>query len=447
MSGVIANVARNSEPGNADILVVGAGPAGLAAATACLSRNAKVIVVDSGSPMDKRDHENHWQICSGVGGAGLFSDGKFSFFPSATHLWTLADRESLAAGYAWLARAIGPFEVSAPPFPDRASANSESADQGQDELFVKGYPSFHMPYERRVALTRSLASPVRDSLVTDTDIKAIRFDPGTNRCVCTASTPAQSQFTRLTVRSVIFAGGRFGPVRWGTVFSDAATVYRRLEVGLRIQQAATDFFLKDDPRLDPKVLLRSSDPRYTWRTFCCCREGELMVTRCRGLTSVSGRGVGSKSGQSNIGFHVRISDEIMGTELWPDVLRTLRRLPQPAPRLELLSQFLAATVPDGPTEKSEQAEILGPRIAQLVAEGLVLLRRKYPSLHDTNACVIAPALEGVSFYPDVSAHLRCGSLPLWVAGDATGLFRGLSAAMVSGYYAGIQASDYLESQT
>ena len=198
--------------------------------------------MDSGLPMDKRDRANHEQICSGVGGAGLFSDGKFSFFPSATNLWTLADRKCLETSYAWLARTIDPLGIATPSLPDLASTDSGNANQGQNGLFIKGYPSFYMPYENRVALTRSLATPMRDSLVTATDIKAIRFDPGTNRFACTASTPGQSELTSLTVRSVIFAGGRFAPVQWGTIFSDVATVYRRLEVGLRIQQAATEFF-------------------------------------------------------------------------------------------------------------------------------------------------------------------------------------------------------------
>ena len=171
-----------------------------------------------------------------------------------------------------------------------------------------------------------------------------------------------------------------------------------------------------------------------------------MVTRCSGLTSVSGRGDGPKRGQSNIGFHVRISDQVLGTALWPDVLRTLRILSVSAPTLEPLPSFLADALGNGAHAESKQVAILGPRVARLVAEGLVRLRRTSPALFGDDALVIAPALEGVAFYPELDSGLRCGSLPLWVAGDATGLFRGLSAAMISGYYAGIGASDHLGSR-
>jgi len=31
----------------------------------------------------------------GIGGAGLYSDGKLSFFPSSTELWLLPDQKAL----------------------------------------------------------------------------------------------------------------------------------------------------------------------------------------------------------------------------------------------------------------------------------------------------------------------------------------------------------------
>jgi len=36
--------------------------------------------------------------------------------------------------------------------------------------------------------------------------------------------------------------------------------------------------------------------------------------------------------------------------------------------------------------------------------------------------------------------LQADALRLWVAGDSSGIFRGLTAAIVSGYYSGLQAS-------
>jgi len=72
-----------------DFLIVGAGPAGLACAQSLRVTfpAAKTIVIDSGKSVRHRDHENAVDIACGVGGAGLYSDGKFSFFPSGTDIW------------------------------------------------------------------------------------------------------------------------------------------------------------------------------------------------------------------------------------------------------------------------------------------------------------------------------------------------------------------------
>lgn len=86
-------------PETVDILVVGAGPAGLAAGVACSRHRSNFLVAESGQPLDRRDHEDQVNLTTGVGGCGLYSDGKFSFFPSATQLWQLRTRAALAASY------------------------------------------------------------------------------------------------------------------------------------------------------------------------------------------------------------------------------------------------------------------------------------------------------------------------------------------------------------
>jgi hypothetical protein len=44
------------------------------------------------------------------------------------------------------------------------------------------------------------------------------------------------------------------------------------------------------------------------------------------------------------------------------------------------------------------------------------------------------------------ADLQLAPYPCWVAGDATGLFRGLTAALVSGWYAAERAMEHLAAQ-
>src|SRR5690606_23141324 len=107
-----------------------------------------------------RDDRLPSHLATGVGGAGLFSDGKFSFYPSATHLWQLAPVEGMHAACAWLANELAetgwPIAgLLPPPFPGavRSDAAPDSA-----AISNKVYPSFYGSPEMRSALTARLSS-------------------------------------------------------------------------------------------------------------------------------------------------------------------------------------------------------------------------------------------------------------------------------------------------
>ena len=79
-----------------DVAIVGAGPAGLSAARALrfAAPSLSVSVFESGSLRDPGDPlGDPARLVRGVGGAGLWSDGKFSFFPSASRLWGLENAD------------------------------------------------------------------------------------------------------------------------------------------------------------------------------------------------------------------------------------------------------------------------------------------------------------------------------------------------------------------
>src|ERR1700752_4003317 len=97
------------EVARTQVLIIGAGPAGLGAAAACLARGADFLVLETGARVADRDHADHRRRGTGVGGSGLSSDGKFSFSPSATALWRLPDRRALAASWGWLSALLGAF--------------------------------------------------------------------------------------------------------------------------------------------------------------------------------------------------------------------------------------------------------------------------------------------------------------------------------------------------
>ena len=417
-------------PATTDCLIIGAGPAGLAAAAGCESSRASFLLVEAGVPLAQRDRESPDLLTEGVGGAGLFSDGKFSFFPSASQLWVLRDKDALSAAYRWFCDLISSFGVSTPGFPNNfASIGVEKMDGFER----KCYTSVYMPLEQRMSLMRLLADKLRSRLLTGAEVSRCTFDAGYWTCTFITS---DGRECHLKCRSIIFCAGRFGPLVFKQVFPQGRTEFRRVEVGVRIEQPTDSFFLESDPQIDPKLKV-AGGPNVELRTFCCCRAGEVVATRTRGIWSVSGRADGPRTTSSNVGVNIRILDPAIATEVWSQVAPSLGSRETSIVR-ESVSTFLAVSRPmDAP---SRIGRLLGTVMSDALAHGLKVLGRTYPSLRSSDAIIWAPTIEGVGAYPSINMDLQADALRLWVAGDSSGIFRGLTAAIVSGYYSGLQAS-------
>ncbi len=392
-----------------DVLVIGAGPAGLAAAACCRARGHDYLVVEMGSRAGQRDHTNQRGLGTGVGGSGLYSDGKFSFFPSASALWKLSDAQALDESWRWFSAVVAPLGLVVPPLPVPASLLvTVPAAAGNDLFRQKEYDSVYVSLERRRRLVEELEGQCGSSLLAGVELRSVRSSPDTRLFRCEVRSDSSLALDEVEARAIVFVGGRFGTVGWAATFPEIPQVFRRVEVGVRIEQESEGFFLKDDRFRDPKLILSSRNGRYSWRTFCCCRDGEVVSTEVRGVVSVSGRADGPTTGMPC------------------------------RPTSEQLRQFLVAA------GSGDIAQVLGRGAAALLAEGLQELCVRYPRLRESPARLVAPAIEGVGQYPELTGTLRAGPHPLWVAGDATGIFRGLTAALVSGYFAAAQAAAYSE---
>lgn len=85
------------------VAIIGAGPAGLAALSVIAkSTKIEIFLIDSGKHHNERNHESASDLGVGIGGAGLFSDGKFSFYPSGTKVYQLSDKQLIQDGYQWI---------------------------------------------------------------------------------------------------------------------------------------------------------------------------------------------------------------------------------------------------------------------------------------------------------------------------------------------------------
>lgn len=69
--------------------VIEAGPSGLAAVCSLARQDIDVTVCEAGKELSVREHDVAEDLAVGVGGAGLFSDGKLISYPSGTHVYQI----------------------------------------------------------------------------------------------------------------------------------------------------------------------------------------------------------------------------------------------------------------------------------------------------------------------------------------------------------------------
>jgi len=410
------------------VLIVGGGPAGLAASNALHGCERDVLVVESGSRLEHRDHREQTRLTTGLGGAGLYSDGKFSFYPSATALWSLDGRDALSDAYSWLRAILGEKGIPNVQVEDRAYT---VLPQTQGLWNLKDYPSKSVSLSTRKQIIENLIRGGAGTAVDNTSVTECLFDATENRFAVKLSDVRSGRAFDVSADFIIFATGRMGPIEL-LRYDFIQPVFKRLEVGFRIEQPASQAFFAQFSQLDPKVTRANTERGVEWRTFCACREGEIVCTNTAGIRTVSGRSDCPPSGYSNIGFNTRITNSEVAKRVWPALLSNLQRLDGPF-RMSLID--LLSGKKDTPAHA-----IFSEEIVRLVHEGLCQLVNQFPSLASPESYIIGPSLEGVGWYPKIANDLSVPGVPACIVGDAGGLFRGVSGALISGYFCGLKYS-------
>jgi uncharacterized FAD-dependent dehydrogenase len=391
-------------------IIIGAGPAGLAAAASLNDAGIRdILLFERGKSLADRQRSEEEDIASGIGGAGLFSDGKFSFYPSATWLWKKLEADPLSISYQWLTDILQAYQVSPPNFQDRST----------EPLFngaFKAYPSFYIDFENRYHMINQWREAVQDKLLTNTTVTNIeRRDKG--YCI---TTNAGFFFAR----HVVIATGRMGPLQLAAFNLSLNHEFQRIEIGMRIKGHYTHPFFRDLQQhgqyIDPKfIFTQKAHPALSWRTFCFCNRGEIMNSGSDGYVALSGRADCPPTEESNIGFNTRI------------------KLPEISHLLPKVARPFTLNLGDVYRQPDLLAQFYDPLIAKYVFLGLMELKQYFSGMGDADSLeIVGPTIEGVGHYPVVTNELETEHSGLYVAGDSVGLFRGLTAALLSGHYIG-----------
>lgn len=416
-------------------LIIGAGPAGLCFANTLATQfgDTNFVLVDMGKPVMQREHDSAQDIACGEGGNGLFSDGKFSFFPAGTNVWTMC-YHILKQSYAQLTEFLGKYTDAMSEMPSEDDVRNYFFEV-LNNWTLKKYPTVYLTLEDRKRLIGDITSGIPE--------KCLRFQHQVLECVYDVSSEAYIVYFKDLINSVVFVevfdkivlcGGRFFPLTIDRLFKQnpLPMVFRRYEFGVRIETSAANPAMigigeiKD--LLDPK-LRRKEDETTEFRTFCWCRNGETVLSEFNGMRTYSGRSDCDETSKSNFGFLVRITDD---TQITSDEF-----------------QLIAHTKPfDISLNEALETDVLsqvygqyGQKIGGLIQRALISITDEFPQLKCAESKILGPSIEGMGMYPDIDHNLKVKNDPnssvvhnVYCLGDNTGIFRGIVPCMISGFY-------------
>jgi uncharacterized FAD-dependent dehydrogenase len=357
-----------------------------------------------------RDHDSPEDSVIGEGGAGFYSDGKYSFFPAGASIWNLPNRGMLEASYSHLGSILKKF-YQIPEFP-----GTWTADDSSENWTLKEYESIYLSIDNRKELVCDMTRGYRDNILTRTEVTSI--EKKEDMYVIHCKNLFSGENTKINSRKIVMGGGRFMPLFLSKI-GFIPMSFKRLEFGVRIEGPSSSKLYNISKQTDPKFIKFSETDNSEYRTFCWCKNGQVVCTNSGGIRTYSGRSDCAPTLRSNFGMNVRVRDS--------DKLYLLKMaLDTKEFKINLENDM------DIPDSYKEIYRYLSLPIKSF----LDLAEIDKADYHQYT--LIGPTIEGVGEYPVTDDNLKVKDENIWIGGDASGKFRGIVASMISGIYIAMQ---------
>jgi uncharacterized FAD-dependent dehydrogenase len=296
--------AQRSErfPDAYDALVVGGGPAGLFAALGLLLGGRRTLIIEAGRPLLERTHRPGQDLVEGLGGAGLFSDGKLCMSLQVGGDLGLvrgqADQDRLLAV---IAEALDPGGSDPVEYPTLLAQRLTAArDVG---LQFTHYPVRHIGTERCASRIRHLSQLIvthgGEFLTGHRVSEVTRISNG-----FLVEAQGARGSVRLQTSNVVLAMGKVGAAceRDLSVSLGAAIAPTPMFIGVRIEGDQRHFAPLFDGLTDPKYKLVTADGSKV-KTHCAAEGGGILSLSYNGFPLAGGHSRSTHgSGRSSVGI-------------------------------------------------------------------------------------------------------------------------------------------------
>lgn len=383
-------------------LIIGAGPAGLFAGLYLKKKKVSFLILDSGNSFSVRDPTQPYEVSHGVGGSGLFSDGKFSYPPAASGLWQEMDLGKAEELYLWMEKIFCDCGIAL------KSWDTVRAGMLLPEREIKEYDSQVLDSMERKGILQYLCYQLKDSIVTNTTVISVQ-ESGKNTFLVSADTGEQYSCT-----TVVLATGKKSPMDLipGAAKSDGHPIY---EMGIRVECPQKYYRPAERPPVDYKHIIHLDDNTQL-RTFCSCKMGSVVQSSFDGFRITYNGDSTNPQPFSNVGILIRSSSAV--SPYAQEMRETYQR--GGTFRIPLREYLSGVTIVGKVVDRQITAYL--PQV--LFVEDAACLDASY---------VYGPEIERYGNYPETDRSQRIISgKRVYICGDASGKYRGLFAAFFSG---------------
>ena len=446
-----------------DVIIVGGGPAGLFAAHWLSEHSSlRVLLIDKGKPPLKRHcpigdrgcvHCRPCNILCGVGGAGLFSDGKLNFIhklgkTDLTQFLGLAEACQLIDETEAIFNRYGMDGQVFPTDMDAArTIRKEARKHGIDLLLIrqKHLGSDNLPRHIE-AMAREIeargvlfhhSENVRDLLVEHGRVTGVVTDRDT-----------------YAAESVILAPGRVGAEWMGAIAgrNGIGLSQRGIEVGVRVE--VHNEIMQDLCQIiyDPTFFIRTARYDDQTRTFCTNFGGFVALENYQDFVCVNGHALmDRKSANTNFAFlsKVILTDPVEDNQAYGESIGKLATLIGGGrPILQrygdlrrgrrstwnrIRNSYIEPTLIN--VVCGDIAMALPERILTNLVDGLERLNQVIPGVANDETLLYAPEIKFFATQVETDSHLETAVQGLFVAGDGPGVAGNIVSAAATGLIA------------
>ena len=394
-----------------NVLVIGLGPAGIMATYRLYNSNVSILAVDRGKPYFRRESTCPYDVANGFGGAGLFSDGKLSFFPAASNLWANTEKVKLRKSYDYVQTQLTPIGYRFPKWQNGWTITKPSMCTTDMEKY---YKTTYFDEQERTSFVENMYNHIQPVTKLCTEVLRIDKYKGLYHAILNNDVNGLST---VIARRIILATGKAGNIIFDSFFGSNFSYIHRYEGGIRIETNSDNFKPFDFEQIDYKFIEKIGDLEF--RTFCSCKNGKVLQSNYIRNVSYNGSISSKPTGRSNIGMIIR--SENKECKISQELISCVGRN----------DSYVYDYDEDYDIERNYW---IGTEFDKLLSERLKVVLKSIKSKHEIK--IYGPEIEYFGKYPVFNwSTLKSSNEKVWIVGDLSCKYRGIVAALLSGVYA------------